>query len=61
MGGTMNTYFRSLYYGVALCLGFIGLFGFAIDASQWQVSVGLITVGIVFAIVTKQLGDIDVR
>jgi hypothetical protein len=61
MGRIMNTYFRSLYYGVALCLGFIGLFGFAIDASQWQVSVGLITVGIVFAIVTKQLGDIDVR
>ena len=57
----MNTYFRSLYYGIALCLGFIGLFGFAIDASQWQVSVGLITVSIVFAIVTKQLGKIDVR
>jgi hypothetical protein len=61
MGGTMNTYFRSLYYGVALCLVFIGLFGFAIDFSQWQISIALITVGILFAIVTKKLGDIDVR
>jgi hypothetical protein len=52
MGGTMNTYFRSLYYGIALCLGFIGLFGFAIDGNHWQVSVGLISVGLVMAGIT---------
>jgi hypothetical protein len=57
----MNTYFRSLYYGIALCLGFIGLFGLLIDAREWQISIALITVGILFAIVTKKLGDIDVR
>jgi hypothetical protein len=48
----MNTYFRSLYYGIALALGFVGLFGFAIDASQWRMSVGLIIVGAIVATIT---------
>lgn len=48
----MNTYFRSLYYGIATALIFIGLFGFAIDASAWGVSVGLIVVGAVTALIT---------
>lgn len=48
----MNTYFRSLYYGIALALGFVGLFGFAIDDSQWRMSVGLIIVGLIVATIT---------
>ena len=49
----MNAYFRSLYYGVAIALIFIGLFGFAIDASAWRVSVGLIIVGAITATITR--------
>jgi ABC-type Fe3+ transport system permease subunit len=48
----MNTYFRSLYYGIAIALGFIGLFGFAIDNEQWRVSVWLIIIGVVMARLT---------
>jgi hypothetical protein len=48
----MNTYFRSLYYGLAAALVFIGLFGFAIDNEQWRLSVWLIIIGVVMAKVT---------
>jgi hypothetical protein len=48
----MNVYFRSLYYGIATALIFIGLFGFAIDASAWEVSLALITVGAITAVIT---------
>jgi hypothetical protein len=51
----MNTYFRSLYYGIALALVFVGLFGFAIDNEQWRVSVWLIIIGVVMARVTYVL------
>lgn len=57
----MNEYFRSVYYGIAVALVFIGLLGFAIDFSQWGLSVGLITVGIVFAFTIKVMGEINVK
>jgi hypothetical protein len=48
----MNTYFRSLYYGIAAALVFIGALGFAIDSSQWGMSVWLIIIGVVMARLT---------
>jgi hypothetical protein len=51
----MNTYFRSLYYGWAAALVFVGLFGFAIDNEQWRISVWLIIIGVVMARVTYVL------
>jgi hypothetical protein len=39
-------HFISLINGLALAVGFIGLFGFAIDASQWLVSVVLLLVSV---------------
>jgi hypothetical protein len=54
----MNTYFRSLYYGIATALIFIGLFGFAIDDSAWGLSVGLIIMGTITAVVTYTTREI---
>ena len=55
----MNTYFRSLYYGIALCLGFIGLFGLLIDAHQWGISLGLMACGVVMAGMTYGLRNFE--
>ena len=52
----MNTYFRSLYYGICLGLFFVGLFGLAIDFSQWNVSVGLMITGSLFALLVYKVG-----
>lgn len=57
----MNEYFRIVYYGIAVALVFVGLLGFAIDFSQWGLSVGLITVGIVFAFAIRVVGEINVK
>lgn len=53
----MNTYFRSIYYGIAVALGFIGLFGLAIDDNQ--VSVWLIIVSITMAVMTYGMREYD--
>jgi hypothetical protein len=53
----MNEYFRVLYYGICLGLFFIGLFGLAIDFSQWGLSVGLMAVSSIFAFVTYKIGE----
>jgi hypothetical protein len=55
----MNTYFRSLYYGIALCLGFIGLFGLLIDAHQWGISIGLMTCGAIMAGMTYAVRNFE--
>jgi hypothetical protein len=55
----MNTYFRSLYYGIALCLGFIGLFGLLIDAREWGLSLGLMACGVVMAGMTYGLRNFE--
>jgi hypothetical protein len=52
----MNTYFRSLYYGIALALTFVGLFGIAIDNEQWRLSVWLVIAGALIAWITNRVG-----
>jgi multisubunit Na+/H+ antiporter MnhC subunit len=52
----MNTYFRSLYYGLCLALFFVGLFGLAIDSSMWNVSVGLMITSSIFAFLIYKVG-----
>lgn len=46
---------QSLIDGVAVGLGFVGLFGFAIDPSMWVVSVALLTASIVIPIVSRPI------
>jgi hypothetical protein len=55
----MNVYFRSLYYGIATALIFVGLFGFAIDASAWGLSVGLIILGSITAVITQKTRELE--
>jgi hypothetical protein len=52
----MNTYFRSLYYGIALALIFVGVFGIAIDNEQWRLSVWLVIAGALIAWITNRVG-----
>jgi branched-subunit amino acid transport protein len=54
----MNTYFRSLYYGIASALVFVGLFGFAIDSSAWKLSVSLLIAGLTTVVVTYTTREI---
>jgi membrane-bound ClpP family serine protease len=42
----MNKHLSSLFYGLALGFGFIGLMGFAIDSSKWIASMILILIGV---------------
>jgi hypothetical protein len=52
----MNTYFRSIYYGIAIALMFIGVFGIVIDDSQWRLSIWLVIIGAVIAWLTNRVG-----
>lgn len=53
----MNIYFKSLYYGIAVALIFVGVFGIAIDNEQWRLSVWLVIAGAVIAWVTNRLSN----
>jgi hypothetical protein len=44
-----------MYYGIALALIFIGVFGIAIDDRQWRVSVWLVITGALIAWITNKV------
>lgn len=46
---------QSLIDGVALGMGFVGLFGFAIDPTMWVVSVSLLVASVVIPIVSRPI------
>ena len=48
-------HFQSMIDGLAVGMGFVGLFGFVIDPSMWVVSVSLLISAVVIPIISRPI------